>query len=223
MHQNIVCIGDSTTSQEWTHPSWYDWLNFVFRQGEIDTQYNIYNHGIDGGNIDQYINNFEQLIANISPDIVIMSLGFNHLEGITDFKEKSIKLIKMIKDINCRVILWSTYDTVNGKYSKALGEVSKIYSDISKDLDCTFVDMYSEFRKYDLTKIFTYRYLWRNEEWDMNKGDIDFLHCNDIGNQIIATKILKECFNISLEDTADEWSGFGTMKLYDLSQYLKNA
>ena len=78
------------------------------------------------------------------------------------------------------------------------------------------MDMYEEFGKYDLSKIFDYRYLWENEKWKMKPGEVDFLHCNLIGNQIIAEKLAREIFEIELEDYGD----FGTMKKFDLRKYL---
>lgn len=219
IYSNIVCIGDSTTSQEWCHPNWVDWLNFIFKQGDSKYNYNVINSGIDGGTVDIYLENFDSLIKSYNPEIAILSLGFNHLEGLVDFEKKTEELIKRIKEINCEVILWSTYETSNPKYSQKLEIASKIYSNLSLKLKCKFVDIYKEFKKYDLSKIFTYIHKWNNEDWDLKPGDIDFIHCNGIGNQIIAEKILKDIFNLDFT-LCNEFKGMGNMDRVDLSKYL---
>lgn len=222
LFKNIVCIGDSTTSQEWCHPNWIDWLNFVFKQADTSLNYNVINSGIDGGTIDLYFENFTELIEKYTPEIVILSLGFNHIEGIKDFERKTENLINKIKSINSKVVIWSTYETINPKYSEDLKTISSMYKEISNKLDCRFIDIYSEFKKYDLKKIFTYIHKWENIEWNLKPGDIDFLHCNSIGNQIIAEKILKEVFDIDIS-IVKEFSGFGNMKLENLELYLNSA
>ncbi|MBI2356748.1 SGNH/GDSL hydrolase family protein [Candidatus Dojkabacteria bacterium] len=222
----IVCIGDSTTSQEWCHPNWVDWINFVFRQGEGELEgvkRKVINSGGDGQNNRYFIENFEDTIAMYKPDIVVMSLGFNHLEKIDRFSESTLELVKMIKEIGSEVVLWSTYDTPNLKYSEKLGHASNIYQEVAKSQDAIFVDIYSEFRRYNLPSLFTFVHQWDNPDWGLKPGDIDFIHCNKIGNQVIAEKILKEVFETDLSMTK-EWEAvggrMGNMFPVDLNNYL---
>ncbi|HRI05561.1 MAG TPA: SGNH/GDSL hydrolase family protein [Candidatus Dojkabacteria bacterium] len=223
---NVVCIGDSTTSQEWCHPNWIDWINFKFKQSDdypAGVNRQIINSGYDGQNIGFFLDNFEKTISKFQPDLVILSLGFNHLENLENFEEETIRLIKRIKELGSEIAIWSTYETINPKYSSSLKQASRIYSKIAEQERCLFIDIYSEFRKYHLEKLFTFVHQWENTEWEMEPGEIDFLHCNEIGNQIIAEKVLREIFNTDL-DFAKEWISekgqMGTMIPLDTSKYL---
>lgn len=218
--KTIVCVGDSTTSMEWCHPNWFDWLDFSLRQGDEINGWKIklINSGKDGATIPFFLENFEFLIGRFKPDVVILSLGFNHLEIEGDVEEVLKELVLKIKSTGSKVVLWSTYKTINELVSKKLETIRDIYKKVSLELDLQFVDMYEEFGKYDLSKVFSYKYLWENIEWKMKPGDIDFLHCNLIGNQIIAEMLAREVFGIELLDYGD----FGTMKKVDLKNYLKS-
>jgi lysophospholipase L1-like esterase len=218
--KTIVCVGDSTTSMEWCHPNWFDWLDFSLRQGDEINGWKtkLVNSGKDGATIPFFLDSFEFLIGRFKPDVVILSLGFNHLELEGNVEETLKELVLKIKSTGSKVVLWSTYKTINELVSKKLETIRDIYKKVSVELDLQFVDMYEEFGKYDLNKVFSYKYLWENIEWKMKPGDIDFLHCNLIGNQIIAEKLGREVFGIELLDYGD----FGTMKKVDLKNYLKS-
>lgn len=215
--RTIVCVGDSTTSQEWCHPNWFDWMDFSLRQGSDEGWKNkIINSGKDGGTISFYLENFEFLIERFEPNMVIVSLGFNHLELVGDVEKMLIELILKMKSTGSDVVLWSTYKTVNKDLNSKLEAIRDIYIKVSEELGLKCVDMYEEFAKYDLSKIFDFKYPWENVEWKMKPGDIDFLHCNPIGNQIIAQKLGKEVFGIDILDYGE----FGTMRQIDLRKYL---
>lgn len=222
---SIVCIGDSTTSQEWCHPNWVDWLTFVFKQS-VESSENvnrkIINSGVDGGNVYDYIKYFESTIGMYKPDLVIMSLGFNHIEKMETFEKDTQTLIDMIKGIGAKVALWSTYETPNSKYSVQLSKANEIYRNLCNKNDCMYIDIYNEFKKYSIEKLFTYTHQWENKEWNLRPGDIDFLHCNEIGNQIIAEKILLELFQTDTSFT-ETWiykgGKMGNMFPIDLNEY----
>ncbi len=216
----ILCIGDSTTSQEWCHPNWFDWLRFEFSQGgdwrKDPSNRKIFNNGIDGGSVDYFLKNFDREVEKFKPDAVIVSLGWNHFED-PKAEKKTDSLFEKIKKINAEIIAWSPYESLNPKYSKALMQISGFYRDLTKRHNGVFVDVYTEFRKYNLSKIFTYK-AWENADWGMKQGEPDFIHCNEVGNQIIAEKIAKKAFGIKLE----EWgSNFGQMTLVNLRKYLE--
>ncbi|KKR06467.1 MAG: hypothetical protein UT34_C0001G0508 [candidate division WS6 bacterium GW2011_GWF2_39_15] len=219
----VVCIGDSITSQEWCHPNWYDWLNFTFRQNtewESGVKRKIINSGHDGADVDDFLNNFDLTIAIYKPDAVIVSLGDNEIEKPEGFEGRTRKLLSRIQSINADIILWSTYEAPNPKYSQALSKVNDTYKRLAQEFNAVYIDMYSEFKKYDLSKLFTFVYPWENRQWGMKPGDIDFLHCNEIGNQIIAEKILKEAFDTDL-NFINEWKDFGTMHRQDTTTFKR--
>ena len=216
--KTIVCVGDSTTSMEWCHPNWFDWLDFSLRQGNDEGwKTKLINSGKDGGTIPFFLTNFEFLIGRFKPEMVILSLGFNHLELEGDVGGMLRELILKIKELGSKVVLWSTYKTIKEDLNPKLEQIRDIYKKVAGELGVQFVDMYEEFGRYYLSKIFDYKYLWDNKEWGLKPGDVDFLHCNLIGNQIIAERLGKDVFGIELEDYGD----FGTMKKVKLEDYLK--
>lgn len=217
-----VCIGDSTTSQEWCHPNWIDWLNFTFREGE-DWQNGwkkkFINSGRDGAYIEHYLDNFDQEVSLYKPDVVIVSLGLNHIflkSTPSEIEQPLNTLFTKIKNINADIVTWSPYAIPQEIYLEDLSKINSVYKSTTNKFDGTYIDTYTEFLKYDLNKLFTFK-SDGNEEWGMKDGDIDFLHCNEIGCQIIANKIAKEAFKQDLSD----WE-FGTMKLKNLNSYMRS-
>jgi len=203
---------------EWCHPNWFDWLDFSLRQGNDEGwKTKLINSGKDGGTIPFFLTNFEFLIGRFKPEMVILSLGFNHLELEGDVGGMLRELILKIKELGSKVVLWSTYKTIKEDLNPKLEQIRDIYKKVAGELGVQFVDMYEEFGRYYLSKIFDYKYLWDNKEWGLKPGDVDFLHCNLIGNQIIAERLGKDVFGIELEDYGD----FGTMKKVKLEDYLK--
>jgi len=213
-----VCIGDSTTSQEWCHPNWIDWLNFTFREDEDfekDWHRKIINSGRDGAELAHYLNNFESEIAFYKPHVVIVSVGLNHLflKSTPEEVENLLrKLFQEIVNINAELITWSPYAIPEKKYIEGLSKINNAYKIVTEEFNGTYINTFNEFQKYDLSKLFTF-VSDGNKEWEINKGETDFLHCNEVGCQIIASEIAKKAFNKNLSD----WK-FGTMKLEDLKK-----
>lgn len=216
-----VCIGDSTTSQEWCHPNWIDWLNFTFHEDEDytkDWKRKFINSGRDGADIQHFLDNFETEVSFYKPRLVIASIGLNHiyLKSAPDKVENLLeKLFSKIKSTNADLVTWSPYVIPEEKHLPALEKINEIYERVTKKYDGIYLDLFTEFKKYDLKKLFTF-ISDGNDDWDIKKGDIDFLHCNPIGCQIIAERISKEVFDKPLSD----WK-FGTMKLVNLEEYKK--
>lgn len=214
-----VCIGDATTAQDWCHPNWIDWLNFTFR--ETDNWQEAWrrkfiNCGRDGATVKHYINSFESEIAVFKPHLVIMSVGINALLPKLDkekYKSMLEKLVKKIMKVCNSIVVWSPYAFVNKLYHDDLQVISGINRSVCSEFNLLFIDMFTEFLKYDLKKLFTYKMSGGNKVWGIKENDIDFLHCNELGNQIIATRIAKEAFESDLSD----WE-YGSMKLKDLSR-----
>jgi lysophospholipase L1-like esterase len=218
----IVCIGDSTTSQEWLHPNWVDWLNFTFRQGgdwERGYLRKIINNGKDGAKIQDYIDGYVREIGAFQPDVVILSLGFNDTGIGSSNEEIETRLSQLMGKIvgsGATLVTWSTYQIIHEKHNRSLKQVRDMYKILTKRYEGIFVDIYQEFGKYDLTKLFTLRCQDENEFWQMKPGEIDYLHTNEIGNQIIAEAIANKVFKIKLLEWPEE---FGTMQLMDLEKY----
>lgn len=217
-----VCIGDSTTSQEWCHPSWIDWLRFTFRETddyEVCMRRKFINNGRDGGTLEYFTKQFEEEIALYKPHVVIVSIGLNNLIPKFDKSETELSLeglLRKIKEINADSITWSPYAIPNDDYISDLAKICKIYKELTRKFNGVFVDIFHEFLKYDLDKLFTFISNFENRAWNIKINDRDFLHCNCVGNQIIAEQIAKAAFKGTLSD----WE-YGTMKLLDLRKYLK--
>ena len=220
-HLTIVLIGSSITAQDWCHPNWHDWLNYTLKQDEnweLCWKRKIINVARDGATINHYIENFDSEIKGFKPDLVIESLGLNSINPILNAektKEDLKKLNKMIVENNIELVTWS-YLINKPEYFESLKTLRNIQKEVSKELNYQFVDIMVEFEKHDLIKLFDFVYPWHNEVWDIKPGDIDYLHCNVVGNQIIAETLAREVFNTELN--SDE---FGTMKLINLTEYSK--
>lgn len=209
-----VCIGDSTTAQDWCHPNWIDWLNFTFRETDNwqeDWRRKFINCGRDGTTVNHYIRHFKTEIAVFQPHLVIMSIGINALipKLNRDIYRKDLdRLIKKVLRVCRDIVVWAPYALCNDLYSKDLRIISSINNDLCKKYNLLFINMYKEFLKYDLKRLFTYKMPGGNKVWRIKDNDIDFLHCNEIGNQIIASVIAKNVFHSGLSD----WR-YGSMRL----------
>lgn len=219
----LVAIGDSTTSQEWCHPNWIDWLSFAFREAinwDKDWRRKIINSGRDGATIEHYLTYFNEEVARFKPHAIIVSLGLNDLLPTLNAQKHETdlrKLLTMIKQTDADIITWSAYAIPAAKYQHDQEMSRDIYKKLTTEFNGVFIDMFAEFQEYDLEKIFTYVQVDGNDVWNIKPGGKDFLHCNLIGNQIIAQKIAREAFNTNLL----EWPKLGNMHLIDLSKYRK--
>jgi lysophospholipase L1-like esterase len=220
----VVCIGDSTTSQEWVHPNWLDWLTFTLKQQEPwpkGLNRRVINSGRDGAFIHEVVDEFERQVGMYEPDVVIASFGFNDIElaGKVDMEEQLSRLFSKIQHVGANLVTWSTYAIPHLKHSKRLKVISEQYRTLTETFEGVFVDMYAEFERYNLDHLFTYTTEDGNELWEIPPGARDFLHCNEIGNYIMADKIAREVFESELL----EWESLGNMKKMDTTKYLKEA
>lgn len=215
----IVCVGDSTTTQDWCHPNWVDWLNYTFHEsGDWNNAWKrqIINAGKDGADEQHFLANFDTTIKLNRPDLVIYSLGLNQLLPtfeINKARSEMKELLKRIKGLDVDIIAWSPYAIPNNRFKESLRSIRNLYLELSEKFDAVYIDIHNEFLKYDLKSLFTFTNN-ENEEWDMKENTFDFLHCNVLGNQIIAEKIAREAFDMDLLD----WK-FGTMDLINLDKY----
>lgn len=213
----IVCIGDSTTCQDWCHPNWISWLSYTFHQSDNwENSYKrlIINGGIDGADVKEVLENFEFFIIDAKPDVIILSLGLNQL--LPNFnKDKAFcdldLLFSKINEQGIEIIAWSPYALLDQKFNNDLKVLSKIYEVLCQRYNACYVDIFHAFLDNDLTKLFTFTNN-ENPEWGISENSIDFLHCNALGNQIIAQEIAKKAFMTELLD----WE-YGNMKLTKLS------
>jgi lysophospholipase L1-like esterase len=170
------------------------------------------NSGKDGGTIEFFLEKFEFMIGRFRPDLVIVSLGFNHLEvedgGGDELTKMARELFEKIRDLGVEIACWSTYKVPNEKYNPALEMVGEIYRELCTELGEQFVDIYQEFCKQDLDRVFTYRAVEDNDLWQIKAGERDYLHCNEVGNKLIAEKLMAEVFGRKLVS----WEGFGNMR-----------
>ena len=62
-----------------------------------------------------------------------------------------------------------------------------------------FVDMFKEYRGYDLAKLYTLINRYGNEAVDIKPGEADFAHPNQLGNDYVAKIILEQVFGIKFD------------------------
>lgn len=219
----IVLIGSSITSQEWCHPNWTDWLNYTLRQDEkwdLCWKRKIINTARDGATIRHFIDHLETEVLSFQPDLVIESLGLNSLVPRFDKNKTYLEL----KELNAMIIrngielaTWS-YLIGNNKFYQDLSALRDIQQRVASELNYQFVDVMVDLENYNLSKIFTFISPWGNTVWGIKTGEVDFLHCNEVGNQIIAKSLIEKLFNYSFNPEP-----FGTMKLLNLNHYLKQS
>ncbi|KKR66674.1 MAG: hypothetical protein UU09_C0048G0001, partial [Microgenomates group bacterium GW2011_GWA2_40_6] len=133
-------------------------------------------------------------------DLVIMMMGGN--DSVLGVSEKehgeNIKTIaKSLADKNIDLV----YSTDSKPWNDKIAELYGKYVEIDKKLNLDgvrFINLFEEFDNFPKERIFTFK----SEEIavvGLKKGDIDFLHPNQLGNAYIAKIILKEVFQIDFD------------------------
>jgi lysophospholipase L1-like esterase len=195
----IGFVGDSITSCEWVHPNWRETVEYVLKE-ELQPKFadwrvpswgiRCFNYGFDGattGDILSLITNNQIPITNL--DLVVVMVGINDPELGVSLKEHEENTGKITGKLDGRESVWAT----NIKPMNE-NEASKYesYVEIDKKHEwgkTRFINMFEEFGKLELDRLFTFRY----------EGKLDFIHPNQLGNAHIAKIILKEVFGVEFD------------------------
>jgi lysophospholipase L1-like esterase len=209
----VVFLGDSITSTEWVYPNWRGIIEFVLKEkleefmGVWEAPWwklRCYNAGYNGATTKEMIKFIDEDIVLHQPNLIIfMDTDNDKYRGInTEEHSKNLDLIfgKLTK-ISDNVIFATTIAGLNQEvndnyqeYIKASDEViNKHKENISK------VDLFIEYAKLDLEKLFTFKSISGNEDAGIEPGGVDYAHPNQLGNAYIAKILLKNIFDIEFD------------------------
>lgn len=195
----IGFVGDSITSCEWVHPNWREIVEYVLKE-ELQPRFadwrvpswgiRCFNYGFDGATTKDIINlitNNQIPITNL--DLVIVMIGANDKSKRLSPDQHLENIGKILEKLKNTEVVWVTDMKPNRKgpalnYEKYV-EVDRKY----KWGKVKFIDMFSEFSKLKLNRLFTFKY----------KGNPDYWHPNQLGNAYIAKVILKEVFGVEFD------------------------
>lgn len=203
----IAFVGDSITSTEWIHPNWREIIEYVLKQ-ELDKKFEdwkipswgirCFNYGFDGSttrDIKEFV-----LTGTIPTnfDIVIYLLG-NNDEFIKVPADEYLSNVKdSISKFTCPIIICSDPAANNLKINEAYEKTYYLcFTQLSSQPELIGVDLFLEFQKLDLVKLYTLVNTDGNSIAGIKPGEIDFFHPNKLGNAYIAKIILEKAFGIS--------------------------
>jgi len=202
----IVFVGDSITSTEWVHPNWREIVEYVLKdkmEKVVDWKISSWeirgiNFGMDGSTTADILNKTNEIL-DYKPDLIIGLMGGNDVSlGIS--VEKSIDNIEnILETLSKKVpyIFWcnSTPALDGNKKNKEYEPYAIKTLEIGKNNQIKIFDMFNEYKKYDLSKFFTFK-SEENLIEGIKAGKIDPQHPNMLGNSYIAKILLKEIFGI---------------------------
>jgi len=206
----IAFVGDSITSCEWVHPNWREIVEYVIKE-ELQKKIvdwkipswgiRCFNHGYDGAttkDILEKISNDKCLMSNV--DLVIMMLGGNDSVLGVSIEEHGKNLRAIAVNLAAKgvdLVLSTDSKPWNEKIAGIYGKYVEVDKKLNLD-GVKFINLFDEFDKFPTERIFTFK----SEEIavvGIKKGDLDFLHPNQLGNAYIAKVILKEVFEIDFD------------------------
>lgn len=206
----IAFIGDSLTSGEWVHPNWRSIFEYILKYsfekeftGEdwYIPEWNIrfFNYSLDGASTNEFVKNTKRAIDEVKPDLfIIMGTANDSILDVTvDTHIKNLKgLFSLISQSGAQYIYspdgYSNSEKSNNEY---LPYLERVRLELVPDIKY-YVDMFEEFKKFPLEKIFTMKYS-EFERADKD-SDIDPVHPNSLGCAYIAKVFLEKFFDTSV-------------------------
>jgi NAD kinase len=204
----IGFVGDSITSCEWVHPNWREIVEYVIKEElqKLMSGWKVpswgvrcFNCGYDGATTKDVVEKIGE-IEGLHPDLVILMIGGNDsvLRVSKEEHKKNIREIAASLAAKSIDLIYSTDSKPwNEKLTKTYGE----YVEVDKKLkieNTQFINLFEEFDNFPTERIFTFK-SEGIEVVGIKKGDLDFLHPNQLGNAYIAKIILKEVFGIDFD------------------------
>lgn len=209
----IAFLGDSITSTEWVYPNWRGIMEFVLKEkleeimGEWEMpcwKIRCYNAGFNGATTREMIKYVDEEMAQYKPDMVIFMDTYNdkyinispeeHENNLDVILKKLINLAETVVFTSSIARLTKEANERNEKYILEAGKIMEKYK--SRVLT---IDLFSQYSKLDLKKIFTFICVNGNSDAGIKPGEIDFSHPNQLGNAYIAKILLKEIFDIEFD------------------------
>lgn len=205
----IIFIGDSLTSTEWVHPNWREIIEYVLKealQKKIGNwklpSWNIrcINSALDGSTTKDYLNRLDDYVFVHKPSMVINMIGANDPYSLTTDEtfNNQKKILDSMRNVGIMTILSTSPSSYNEKYNNVYLPFKKSIEEAGKEAD-EFVDLFSEFKDFPLKKLYTFISREDNPQDGVKKGDIDYVHPNQLGNAYIAEVFLEKVFEISFD------------------------
>lgn len=210
----IVCVGDSTTSAEWVHPNWIDYVEFALREGlQLGNGriFKMINSACDGADLSGINRCIEEDVLFFKPHLVTLMIGLNDMisEIPPDAFQKGLhEFIEKTRDnTEAEIALLTPTVPKHKEIAEKLENYAAVIRQVSQTKETYLVDIFEAFSEIDLAKVYTYRNDDGNSVWGIEPGEIDYLHPNVLGNRIIAETILNDLFQIGIPD----WGEFGNI------------
>lgn len=196
----ISFIGDSLTSCEWIHPNWREMfeyvLKFSFEEFTGDDwwipEWNIkfFNYSLDGGTTKNFKESVKDCEKEVNPDMYIVMGTSNDSYFKISPKESRKNIEDIFGILKDKQVIYSPDIKCNdSKYDKRdipyIEEILKI----SFPKNVLFINGYEISKKFDPKKIYTL----------VEKGKIDMVHPNVLGNGYIAKMFLENVFGIEID------------------------
>lgn len=203
----IVFYGDSITSAEWVHPNWREMVEYVLNEeiAEILDDWELpswrvrcFNSAMDGATSKDLLDNLNEYIFNLNPDLTILMAGKNDLHNKITVKQHNENIKDLCNQISKEsdFVFLSSAPSLDAKITKLFSEYTRQYDEITNELGIKFINTFNKYQKFDLSKMFTFELPFDNDLINRKKGDTDPLHPNQIGNAYIAKVFLEEYFEI---------------------------
>ncbi|PIR46843.1 MAG: hypothetical protein COV07_02145 [Candidatus Vogelbacteria bacterium CG10_big_fil_rev_8_21_14_0_10_45_14] len=233
----IAFLGDSLTSTEWVHPNWREIVEYVLKdklsklgKGEFGwklAEWGIRseNAGFDGATTLDMFNIVEACLHDPAKsislsghiDLVMVMGGDNDMSFGRSGEEMRDTLAQIFSYFTERKIEVVYLTPASGpkaaeKHEESLLSFLRPTIDMFPVEGVQFVDLFSEMKKYDLEKCYTF-VSEGNQYLGIEKGEIDFVHPNPLGNAYMAKAILDKCFGVSFDPDlyikdSKEWKMF---------------
>ena len=208
----IVFYGTSTTTVTYSFPNWAEIIRYVLREklDEIIGDWKSpswfiqsFNAGLDGANSRDLLKNLKRFVIAENPELVILNISKNDLYynfKTEETKNNSKQIIDRLLENGVKIIFTTGIPSSDEKRNNNLmvfvendRKIAFDYKDIS---DFLFVDFFKLIDEKYFDKMYTLIQESNEKITNSKKGDIDTIHFNKYGNAIVASVLLKECFNI---------------------------
>lgn len=210
----IVCLGDSTTSAEWVHPNWIDFLEFTLREGTKLGKgriFKIINSACDGAYLKDIIDKVDEDTLSYKPDLVFVMIGLNDMisrNPVNEFESRLETLVELIaEDKKTEIALLTTTKPNRKEISNRLTSYVEVIRKIAERNKNILIDIFKLFENQNLNDLYSFINVDGNEVWEIKPGGIDYIHPNILGNRLIAEEILSKIFNLKIPD----WGNFGNI------------
>ena len=207
----ISFLGDSITSTEWVHPNWREIVEYVLKDkleemlGSYEVPYwkiRCYNDGFNGASTRELISFVDEEIGKHNSDLIIFLDTYNdkYYDISFDKHRENLQIIfDKLKEKSSELLFSSSISSLTEECNKKdLAYVLSAEELIKETRDIKYIDLFSEYSKFDLNRFFTF-ISENNPVAGAKEGDIDPSHPNQLGNAYIAKVLLKEIFGIEFD------------------------